>query len=170
MKTRQILRDIVSVMIIALGIFVIASGFVWSLLTGYARGVAFNWSYDKSFSSLGVLDALFLLFQLISLLASVAISFCRLFRVQFKENKTERVVAIVYLCLAFLSIHPLLLFTAFTAWTFYADDPKWYILAVSTSVYFLDFCILWLSVQSAKLLVRTRRQTYVESDYKEGQQ
>ena len=115
------------------------------------------------FSSLDVPDALFLLFQLISLIASIAISFCRLFRVQFKDYKTERVIAIVYLCLAFLSIYPLLLFTAFTAWNFRVDDTKWYILAVSTSVYYLDFCILWLSVQSAKLLVRTRRQTNVES-------
>ena len=170
MKTRQVLRDIVSIMIIALGIFVFANRFVLDLVTGYVEAVSFNWSFYKSLFSLAIPDALFLLFQLISLFASIAISFCRLFRVQFKENKTERVIAIVYLCLAFLSIFPLLLFTAFTAWTFFADDPKWYILAVSTSVYFLDFCILWLSVQSAKLLVRTRRQTYVESDYKEGQQ
>ena len=157
MKTQQTLRDIVSIMIIALGIFVIANGFIWNLLTNYVETVSFNWSFDKSFSSLGLLDALFLLFQLISLIASIAISFCRLFRVQFKEYKTERVIATVYLCLAFLSIYPLLLFTAFTAWTFNADDSKRYILVVSTSVYFLDFCILWLSVQSAKLLVRTRR-------------
>ena len=163
MKTREVLRDIVSVMIIALGIFVIANGFVWNLLTDYVETVSFYWSFDKSFSSLDVSDALFLLFQLISLMASIAISFCRLFRVQFKDYKTERVIAIVYLCLAFLSIYPLLLFTAFTAWNFRVDDTKWYILAVSTSVYFLDFCILWLSVQSAKLLVRTRRQTNVES-------
>ena len=100
MKTQQTLRDIVSIMIIALGIFFIANGFIWNLLTNYVETVSFNWSFDKSFSSLGVLDALFLLFQLISLIASIAISFCRLFRVQFKEYKTERVIATVYLCLA----------------------------------------------------------------------
>lgn len=163
MKTQQVLRDIVSVMIIALGIFVIANGFIWNLLTDYVETVSFYWSFDKSFSSLDVPDALFLLFQLISLIASIAISFCRLFRVQFKENKTERVIATVYLCLAFLSIYPLLMFTAFTAWTFFPDASKWYILAVSISVYYLDFCILWLSIQSAKLLVRTRQQTNEES-------
>ncbi len=32
MNTRQVLRDIVSVLIIALGFFVIANGFIWNLL------------------------------------------------------------------------------------------------------------------------------------------
>ena len=77
MKTQQTLRDIVSIMIIALGIFVIANGFIWNLLTNYVETVSFNWSFDKAFSSLGRLCALFLLFHLISLIASIATDCCR---------------------------------------------------------------------------------------------
>ena len=145
-RTRQILQDIVSVLIIGLGVFVLF----------FSDGVAgYVFKHNP--------------FLFVSLLAAMAISICRLFRVDYKPRKAEKIVAVVYLCLSLLLLFFNLEFTAFECFTFSVDSDPWDMRRITISVFFMDFCALWLAVQSAKLLVRTRRQTaIVEESNKES--
>ena len=145
-RTRQILQDIVSVLIVGLGVFVLF----------FSDGVAgYVFKHNP--------------FLFVSLLSAMAISICRLFRVDFKPRKAERIVAVVYLCLSLLLLFFNLEFTAFECFTFSVNSDPWDIRRITISVFFMVFCALWLAVQSAKLLVRTRRQTaIVEESNKES--
>ena len=138
MKTRQILQDIVSVLIIALGIFVLF----------FSEGVAgYVFKHNP--------------FLFVSLSAAMAISICRLFRVDYRPRKAEKIVAVVYLCLSLLLLFFNLEFTAFECFTFSANSDPWDMMRITISVFFMEFCALWLAIQSAKLLVRTRRKTVI---------
>ena len=141
MKTRQVLRDIVSVMIIALSIFVL-------FFSGGVAGYVFKHNP----------------FLFVSMLSAIAISICRLFRVNYKPRKAEKIVAVVYLCLTLLLFFFNLEFTAFECFTFSVDDDPWDIRRITVSVFFMDFCALWLAVQSAKLLVKMRKQTVIAEE------
>lgn len=141
MKTREVLRDIVSVMIIALSFFVL-------FFSGGVAGYVFKHNP----------------FLFVSMLSAIAISICRLFRVNYKPRKAEKIVAVVYLCLALLLVIFNLEFTAFECFTFSVDDDPWDIRRITVSVFFMDFCVLWLAVQSAKLLVKMRKQTVIAEE------
>lgn len=140
MRVRQPLPDIFCVLIIILGVFSLASGVI-----GIAKGFL-GWEDVLDWNSF------FLLFWIISVIAAIAFSFCRLFRIRFKQNKTERIIAFVYLCLAALTLYPLLLFTGFSTLTFSIYDSQWKIIGVTTSVLSMDLCVLWVSILSAHLL------------------
>lgn len=141
MKTREVLRDIVSVMIIALSFFVL-------FFSGGVAGYVFKHNP----------------FLFVSMLSAIAISICRLFRVNYKPRKAEKIVAVVYLCLTLLLVFFNLEFTAFECFTFSVDDDPWDIRRITVSVFFMDFCVLWLAVQSAKLLVKMRKQTGIAEE------
>lgn len=79
MKTRQILQDSVSVLIVAFSIFVL-------FFSGGVAGYVFKHNP----------------FLFVSMLSAIAISICRLFRVNYKPRKAEKIVAVVYLCLTLL--------------------------------------------------------------------
>ena len=141
MKTREVLRDIVSVMIIALSFFVL-------FFSGGVAGYVFKHNP----------------FLFVSMLSAIAISVCRLFRVNYKPRKAEKIVAVVYLCLTLLLFFFNLEFTAFECFTFSVDSDPWDIRRITVSVFFMDFCVLWLAVQSAKLLVKMRKQTVIAEE------
>lgn len=141
MKTREVLRDIVSVMIIALSFFVL-------FFSGGVAGYVFKHNS----------------FLFVSMLSAIAISICRLFRVNYKPRNAEKIVAVVYLCLTLLLVFFNLEFTAFECFTFSVDDDPWDIRRITVSVFFMDFCVLWLAVQSAKLLVKMRKQTGIAEE------
>ena len=138
MKPRQILNDIVSGLIIAFSIFVL-------FFSGGVAGYVFKHN----------------IFLFASMLLATAISICRLFRVNYKAREAEKIVAIVYLCLALLLFYFNLIFTTFECFTFSVDSDPWDIRRITISVFFMDFCALWLAVQSAKLLVKMRQQTVI---------
>jgi len=141
MKDRQLLlKDIVCALIVILGIFFLASRVIDLVKNHLDWDDVFNW------------NSLFLLFWMIGVIAAIAFSICRLFRIQFKQNKTERIIAFVYLCLAALTLYPLLLYTAFSTLTFSIYDSQWKIIRITTSVLSMDICVLWVSILSARLL------------------
>ena len=141
MKTRQILQDSVSVLIVAFSIFVL-------FFSGGVAGYVFKHNP----------------FLFVSLLSATAICICRLFRVDYKPKKAEKIVAVVYLCLALLLVFFNLEFTAFECFTFSVDSDPWDIRRITISVFFMDFCALWLAVLSARLLVRIRQQTVIAEE------
>ena len=145
MKINQILLDILCVLIIGLDVFYFAGGFGWDL------------AKDFFGSPFYLVDCLVGLFIIISLLAAKATCICRLCRIHFKFRKTERIIAIVYLCLAVLSIYPLLIVSVFATMTFSPDASQWLITRNVLSVLAMDLSVFWLAVLSAKLLVRTRK-------------
>ena len=128
MKTRQILRDIVSVLIIVFSIFVVF----------FSGGIA---GYVLKHNP----------FLFVSMLSAAALSICRLFRVNFKHRKAEKIVAVVYLFVTILLLYFMMVFTAFECFTFSVDSDPWDIWRITVSVFFMDFCVLWLAVQSARL-------------------
>ena len=146
MKINQILLDILCVLIIGLDVFYFAGGFGWDL------------AKDFFGSQFYLLECLVGLFIIISLLAAIATCICRLCRIHFQFRKVERIIAIVYLCLAVLSIYPLLVISAFATMTFYPDASPWLITRNILSVLAMVISVFWLAVLSARLLVRTRKR------------
>ena len=147
MKTRQILLDIVCALIIGLVIFFFAGGFAWDL-----AGDFFGRPLDFIECVLGF-------FLFVCLLSSLATCICRLFRIHFTPRKAEKSVAIAYLCLAVLSVYPLLLVSAISTLTFRPEDSQWLITRNLLSVLGMLVSFIWLATLSAKLLIRTRRKT-----------
>ncbi|MBR5678324.1 MAG: hypothetical protein IKX20_09320 [Paludibacteraceae bacterium] len=145
MRINQILLDILCILIIGLAVFFFAGGF------------AKDWAEDFFGSPFDLVDCLVGLFIITSLLAAIATCICRLCRIHFKFRKAERIIAIAYLCLAVLSIYPLLTISAFATLAFYPDASQWLIVRNNLSVLAMDLSVFWLAVLSAKLLVRTRK-------------
>ena len=149
-KTRQILLDIVCALIIGLVIFFFAGGFAWDMAEDF---------FGSPFSLEFVLG----LFLFVSLLSALATCICRLFRIHFPPRKTEKRIAGVYLCLAILGIYPLMIVSAFALFTFSPEASQWLITRNLLSVLGMVLSVFWLATLSAKLLVRTHRQTIVDS-------
>ena len=151
MRIRQILRDILCFLILGLAVFFFAGGFAWDMAEGF-----FGSPFD-------LVECLVGLFIFTSLIAAAATCVCRLCRVHFKFRKAEKIVAIAYLCLAVVSIYPLLIVSAFNTLTFSPGDSQWLIVRNNLSVLAMDLSVFWLAVLSAKLLVRTRELPARES-------
>ena len=134
MKVRQLLLDIVCVLIVILGVFSLASSVI-----GLVK-LNLNW------------EDVILLFWMTSVIAAIAASICRLFRVRFKPTKTERIVAVIYLGIAVLTLYPLLIYTVFNTCTFSIYDSRWKIAWIITAVLSMDACVLCMSILSARLL------------------
>ena len=134
MNNRQLLLDIVCVLIVILGLFSLAGSII-----GF-KNSNLDW------------EDVFLLFWMISVIAAIAVSICRLFRIRFKQSKTERIIAVIYLCIAFLSLYPLVVYTGFNTLTFSIYDSRWKVIRVITAVLSMDVCVLWISILSARLL------------------
>ena len=143
---QAIFRDILCSLILGLAVFFFAGGFGWDLAEDF-----FGSPFDPVECLVGV-------FIFTSLAAAIATCACRLFRIHFKFRKVEKIIAIVYLCLAVLSIYPLLLISAFATMTFYPDADKWLIARNLISVLAMLLSVFWLAVLSARLLVKTREQ------------
>ena len=151
MKTRQILLDIVCALIIGLVIFFFAGGFAWDL------------AEDCFGSPFSFLECILGLFVFVSLLSALATCICRLFRIHFIPRKAEKCIAAVYLCLAILGFYPLMVVSGFAIFTFSPEAGQWLITRNLLSVLGMVLSVVWLAVLSAKLLVRTRRQTIMDS-------
>ncbi|MBO6032887.1 MAG: hypothetical protein J6Q22_15730 [Prevotella sp.] len=150
MKTRQILLDIVCVLIASLAIFFFAGGFAWDMAEDF-----FGLPFDFIECILG-------LFIIISLLSALATCICRLLRIHFTPRDTERRIAVIYLCLAVLGIYPLMVVSVFNTLTFSPGDSQWLITRNTLSVLGMDLSVFWLAVLCAKLLVRTRQKTEMD--------
>ena len=146
MRIKQILRDILCFLILGLAVFFFAGGFAWDLAEDF-----FGSPFDLVECLVGV-------FIFTSLAAVIATCICRLCRIHFQFRKVERIIAIVYLCLAVLSIYPLLFISAFATMTFYPDASPWLITRNILSVLAMVISVFWLAVLSARLLVRTRKR------------
>ena len=133
MKVRKLLLDIVCVLLFILGVFSLAC-----CVVGFVK------------DNLG-LDV-FISFWIISAIAAIAVSICRLFRVRFKQKKTERIIAVVYLCIAVLTLYPLVIYTGFNTLTFSIYDSRCKMICIITAVLSMDVCVLWMSILSARLL------------------
>ena len=154
MRIKQISLDILCLLILGLAVFFFASGFAWDLATDL-------FDFESLFDAVkglvdGQVEGLVGLFIFTSLLAAIATCICRLCRIHFKFRKVEKSIAIVYLCLAVLSIYPLLLISAFATMTFYPDARLWLITRNTISALAMLLSVFWLAVLSARLLVRTR--------------
>ncbi len=147
MKTRQLLLDIVCVLMAGLVIFFFAGGFAWDMAEEF---------FGPPLDFVGCVLGLFIL---ISPLSALATCICRLFRIHFTPRNTERYIAILYLCLAVLAIYPLMIVSVFNTMTFRPTDSQWLITRNLLSVLGMDLSIFWLALLSAKLLIRTRRKT-----------
>lgn len=147
MRIKQILSDILCLLIIGLDVFCFAGGFAWDLGKDF---------FDSPFEVEGLVECLVGLFIFISLAAATATCICRLCRVHFKFRKVERIIAITYLCMAVLSFYPLLTVSVFSTMAFFPDASQWLIVRNNLSVLAMDLSVFWLAVLSAKLLVRTR--------------
>ena len=145
MRIKQILSDILCFLILGLAVFFFAGGFAWDLAEDF---------FEIPFDAVEVLVGLFIF---TSVSAAAATCFCRLFRVHFKFRKAERIIAIAYLCLAVLSIYPLLIISVFATMTFFPEASQWLITRNILSVLAMDLSVFWLAVLSARLLVRTRK-------------
>lgn len=141
MRIKQISLDILCLLILGLAVFFFASGF--------AKGLAEDF-FSSPFDPIA-------LFIFASLAAATATCICRLCRIHFKFRKVEKIIAIVYLCLAALSIYPLLFVSVFNTLTFSPNDSQWLITRNMLSILAMDLSVFWLAVLSAKLLVRTRK-------------
>ena len=150
LKIRQILLDIVCALIIGLVIIFFAGGFAWDMAEDF---------FGSPFSLEFVLG----LFIFVSLLSALATCICRLFRIRFSPRKTEKRIAGVYICLAILGVYPLMIVSAFAIFTFSSEASQWLIARNQLSVLGMILSVFWLAVLSAKLLVRTRRQTIMDS-------
>ena len=146
MKIKQILGDILCFLILGLAVFFFAGGFGWDLAEDF-----FEIPFDP-------VECLVGLFIFTSLSAAIATCICRLCRIHFQFRKVEKIIAIVYLCLVVLSIHPLLLISAFATMSFSPDASQWLITRNILSVLAMLFSVFWLAVLSARLLVRTRKR------------
>ena len=146
MRIRQILRDILCFLILGLAVFFFASGFAW------------EWAEDFFGSPFDLVECLVGVFIFISLAAAIATCICRLCRIHFKFRKAERIIAIAYLCLAFLSIYPLLIISAFATMTFSPDASPWLITRNILSVLAMVLSVFWLAALSARMLVRIRKR------------
>ena len=151
MRTRQILLDIVCALIIGLVIFFFAGGFAW----GFAK--------DLFGSPFSFLECVLGLFVFVSLLSALATCVCRLFRIHFIPRKTEKRIAAVYFCLAMVGIYPLIGVSLLSIFTLSPKESLWLITRNQLSILGMVLSVVWLAVLSAKLLVRTRRQTMMDS-------
>ena len=140
MKVKQVLPDIFCALIVILGLFSLASGVIGLVKYHLDWEDLLNW------------DSILLLFWIISVIAAIAFSICRLFRIRFIQSKAERIIAVVYLCLAVLTVYPLLFYTVFSTLTFSIYDSQWKVIGITTSVLSMDLCVLWVSILSARLL------------------
>ncbi len=146
MRVRQILRDILSFLILGLAVFLFVGGFAWDLAEDF-----FGCPFD-------FVECLVGLFIFTSLSATIATCICRLCRIHFKFRKVEKTIALAYLCLAVLSIYPLLIVSAFATLTFSPDASQWLITRNMLSVLAMVLSVIWLAVLSARLLIRTRER------------
>jgi hypothetical protein len=146
MRVRQILRDILSFLILGLAVFLFVGGFAWDLAEDF-----FGSPFD-------LVECLVGLFIFTSLSATIATCICRLCRIHFKFRKVEKTIALAYLCLAVLSIYPLLIVSAFATLTFSPDASQWLITRNMLSVLAMVLSVIWLAVLSARLLIRTRER------------
>ena len=146
MRIKQILRDILCILILGLAVFFFAGGFAWDLAEDFFGG-----PFDDA-----VVEWLVGIFIFTSLLAAIATCICRLCRVHFKFRMAKKNIAIAYLCLAVMSIYPLLVVSAFATMTFSPDASQWLITRNSLSVLAMNVSVFWLALLSAKLLVRMR--------------
>ena len=151
MKTRQMVLDIVCALIIGLAFFFFAGGFAW------------DFAKDLFGSPFSFLECVLGLFVFVSVLSALATCICRLFRIHFIPRKAEKRIAAIYLCLAILDIYPLMIVSAFAIFTFDPEASQWLITRNLLSVLVMVLSVFWLAVLSAKLLVRTRRQTMMDS-------
>jgi len=124
----------------------------------FAGGFAWDLAEDFFGSPFDLVECLVGVFIFTSLAAVIATCICRLCRIHFQFRKVERIIAIVYLCLAVLSIYPLLFISAFATMTFYPDASPWLITRNILSVLAMVISVFWLAVLSARLLVRTRKR------------
>lgn len=146
MRARQILRDILSFLILGLAVFFFAGGFAWDLAEDF-----FGSPFD-------LVECLVGLFIFTSLSATIATCICRLCRIHFKFRKAEKTIAIAYLSLAVLSIYPLFIVSVFSTLTFSPDASLWLITRNILSVLAMVISVIWLAVLSARLLIKTREQ------------
>ena len=147
MKNRQLFLDVVCALIIGLVIFFFAGGFAWDL------------AKDLFGSPFSFLECVLGVFVFVSLLSALATCICRLFRIHFIPRKAEKRIAGVYLCLAAVGILPLIAISAFAMLTFNPNESQWLITRNLLSVLGMILSVFWMAVLSAKLLVKTRRQT-----------
>ena len=146
MRVRQILRDILSFLILGLAVFFFAGGFAWDL------------AEDLFGSPFDLVECLVGLFIFTSLSATIATCICRLCRIHFKFRKAEKTIAIAYLSLAVLSIYSLFIVSVFSTLTFSPDASLWLITRNILSVLAMVISVIWLAVLSARLLIKTREQ------------
>lgn len=142
MKARQLLLNIVCVLILSLDIFFFAGGFARDLADEFISG-----PFD-------FIECVVGLFLIISLLSASTTCFCRLFRIHFAARSTERYIALGYLCLAALCIYPLALVSVFATMTFSPEAGRWFIIRNELSVLGMVLSITWMVVLCVKLLVR----------------
>ena len=145
MKTRQVLLDLVCVLVIGLVIFFFAGGFAWDL------------AKDLFGSPFSFLECVLGLFVFVSVLSALVICICRLFRIHFIPRKAEKRIAAIYLCLAAVGIYPLIAVSLFSILTFNPNESLWLITRNQLSVLGMVLSVIWLAVLSARLLVRTHR-------------
>ena len=146
MRIKQVSIDILCFLTLGLAVFFFAGGFAWDLAEDF-----FGSPFD-------LVECLVGLFIFTSLSAAIATCICRLCRIHFKFRKVEKIIAIVYLCLAVLSIYPLLVISAFATMTFSPDASNWIIIRNVLSVLAMDLSVFWLAVLSARLLVKIRER------------
>ena len=151
MKTRQMLLDIVCVLIIGLVIFYFAGGFAWVF------------AEDLFGSPFSFFECVLGLFVFVSVLSALATCICRLLRIHFIPRKAEKRIAAVYFCLAIVGIYPLIGVSLLSIFTFSPEASLWLIARNQLSILGMVLSVVWLAVLSAKLLVRTRRQTMMDS-------
>ena len=150
MRIKQVSIDILCFLTLGLAVFFFAGGFAWDLAEYFFGG---------PFDSIGCLvECLIGMFIFTSLIAATATCVCRLCRIHFKFRKVEKIIAIVYLCLAVLSIYPLLFVSVFNTLTFSPNDSQWLITRNMLSVLAMDLSVFWLAVLSARLLVIIRER------------
>ena len=143
MKARQLLLNIVCVLILSLDIFFFAGGFARDLADEFISG-----PFD-------FIECVVGLFLIISPLSASATCFCRLFRIHFAARSTERYIALGYLCLASLCIYPLALVSVFATMTFSPEEAgRWFSIRNELSVLGMVLSITWMVVLCVKLLVR----------------
>lgn len=142
MKARQLLLNIVCVLILSLDIFFFAGGFARDLADEFISG-----PFDFIACVVG-------LFLIISPLSASTTCFCRLFRIHFAARSTERYIALGYLCLAALCIYPLALVSVFATMTFSTEAGRWFSIRNDLSVLGMVLSITWMVVLCVKLLVR----------------
>ena len=146
MRIKQVSIDILCFLILGLAVFFFAGGFAWDLAEDFFGG---------PFDSIGCLvECLVGMFIFTSLIAAIATCICRLCRIHFIFRKVEKVIAIAYLCLAVLSIYPLLVISVFATMTFSLDASNWLIIRNVLSILAMDLSVFWLAVLSVRLLVK----------------